>query len=117
MSSHILAEVAHLADRIGIVHDGRLLQELDYDELRARTRRYLDIGVSEPDRATTLLREQLGLDSIVRTPEGELRLFDGLDRGAEIARALVGAGLDLTRLAPAQEDLESYFVRLTGGEP
>jgi ABC-2 type transport system ATP-binding protein len=116
MSSHILAEVAHLADRIGIVHEGRLLQELDFDELRARTRAYLDIGVSEPDQAADLLREHLGLDRIERTPEGGLRVFDGSDRGPEIARALVGAGLDLTRLAPSEEDLESYFMRLTGGE-
>jgi len=115
MSSHILAEVAHLADRIGIVHEGRLLQEFDYDELRARTGAYLDIGVSEPDRAAGLLREQLGLDRIEPTPEGGLRVFDGADRGPEIARALIGAGLDLTRLVPVQEDLESYFMRLTGG--
>ena len=32
MSSHILAEVARLAGRIGIIHQGRLLQELDVDE-------------------------------------------------------------------------------------
>lgn len=116
LSSHILAEVAHLADRIGIVHKGRLLQELDYDELRRRTRRHLDIGVSDPDRAAALLRERLGIDAIERIPEGALRLFGGLDRSAEIARLLVEAGLDLTHLIPAQEDLESYFMRLTGGE-
>jgi ABC-type multidrug transport system ATPase subunit len=116
MSSHILAEVAHLADRIGIIHEGRLLQELDYDELRARSRRYLDIGVSDPDRAARLLSERLGIGSIERTDEGALRLFDGLERGAEISRVLVQGGLELTRLAEAQEDLESYFMRLTGGE-
>ena len=55
MSSHILTEVAHLADRIGIVHGGRLLEELDYDELRSRTRQHLDVGVSDPDRAVALL--------------------------------------------------------------
>jgi ABC-2 type transport system ATP-binding protein len=116
MSSHILAEVAHLADRIGIIHEGRLLQELDYDELRARSRRYLDIGVSDPDRAARLLSERLGIASIERTDENALRLFDGLDRGAEISRVLVQGGFDLRRLAEAQEDLESYFMRLTGGE-
>jgi ABC-2 type transport system ATP-binding protein len=116
MSSHILAEVAHLADRIGIIHEGRLLQELDYDELRARARRYLDVGVSDPDRAARPLSEQLGITSIERTDEGTLRLFDGLDRGAEISRVLVQGGLDLSRLAEAQEDLESYFMRLTRGE-
>jgi ABC-type multidrug transport system ATPase subunit len=116
MSSHILAEVAHLADRIGIIHKGRLLQELDYDELRARSRRYLDIRVSDPDRAARLLSERLGITSIERTDEGTLCLFDGLDRSAEISRVLVQGGLDLTRLAEAQEDLESYFMRLTGDE-
>jgi ABC-2 type transport system ATP-binding protein len=116
MSSHMLAEVAHLADRIGIVHAGRLVQEIDYDALRARTRQYLEIGVSEPDRAAGLLAQHFGIDAIERTPEGLLRLFGGLDRGADIVRALVGAGLDVTRLVQAQEDLESYFMRLTGGE-
>jgi ABC-2 type transport system ATP-binding protein len=116
MSSHILAEVAHLADRIGIVHEGHLLQELDYDELLSRTRRYIEVGVSDPDRAAALLSECLGIESIEQAPEGALRLFAGLDRSAEVARILVEAGLDLTRLVLVQEDLEAYFMRLTGGE-
>lgn len=116
MSSHILAEVAHLADRVGIIHKGRLLQELDYDELRTRSRRYLDLGVSDADQASRLLSERLGIASIERTDEGGLRIFDGLDRGAEISRVLVQGGLGLTRLSEAQEDLESYFMRLTEDE-
>ena len=36
MSSHILAEVAHLADRIGIIHDGRLIEESSREELAAQ---------------------------------------------------------------------------------
>ena len=41
MSSHILAEVAHLADRIGIIHQGSLLQELSVGELERNRRRQL----------------------------------------------------------------------------
>jgi len=40
MSSHILAEVSRLARRIGIIHKGHLLQELNMDELE-RNRRTL----------------------------------------------------------------------------
>ncbi len=116
MSSHILAEVAHLADRIGIIHEGRLIEELDFDELQARSRRYLDVDVSDTGRATALLKQKMGLAAIERSDEGTLRLFDGLDRSAEVARVLVEGGLDLVRLAPAQEDLETHFMRLTGGE-
>lgn len=115
MSSHILSEVAHLADRIGIVHAGRLVEELDFDELRARARRYLDVTVSRPDRAIALLAERLGVVGIERTGAERLRVFDGLDRTAEIARVLVSDGLDLTRLCLQEEDLEAHFMRLTGG--
>lgn len=115
VSSHILAEVAHLADRIGIVHEGRLLEELDYDEFQARSRRFLEVGVSDPDRAAAVLAERLGMRDVQRAEDGALRLAEGVHREADVARTLVEAGLDLTRLTESQEDLESYFMRLTGG--
>jgi ABC-2 type transport system ATP-binding protein len=113
MSSHILGEVAHLADRIGIVHEGRLLEELDRDQLRARERLYVAVGASEPERAVALLGEA-GFAHVERC-DGRLRVFDAEERVAAIARVLVGAGLDVTELTPVHEDLESYFLRLTEG--
>jgi ABC-2 type transport system ATP-binding protein len=44
MSSHILAEVSRLARRIGIIHEGRLLQELNIDELERNRMRRLPAG-------------------------------------------------------------------------
>ena len=117
MSSHILAEVAHLADRIGIINDGRLLEELDREELQARARAYVEVRVSgDPVRVEALLRNA-GFPRIERDPDdpSALRVPDSADRVAEIARVLVGAGLDLTGLTQAHEDLETYFLRLTGG--
>ncbi len=116
LSSHILSEVEHLADRIGIVHAGRLVEELGFGELRAKVRRHLEISVSQPERATALLAERLGIVSVERSPEGRLKVFEGLDRVAEIARMLVSADHDLTHLSLREEDLEAYFMRLTGGE-
>jgi ABC-2 type transport system ATP-binding protein len=114
MSSHILGEVAHLADRIGIIHDGRLLEELDRDELRAKARTYVEVGVSDLPRAEVLLHGA-GFERIERGGEGRLRVFTNKEQSPEIARLLVGAGLELDSLAPAFEDLETYFLRLTGG--
>jgi len=112
MSSHILAEVAHLADRIGIVDEGRLLEEIDVEELRARERGHVRVGVSEPERAAGLLADA-GFARVERA-DGHLRVFDAEERVPEIARVIVGAGIALTELAPAHEDLESYFLRVTG---
>jgi ABC-2 type transport system ATP-binding protein len=113
VSSHILGEIAQLVDRVGIMHEGHLLEELDRGRLRAAEREFVDVGVSEPQRAATILAAA-GFARVERT-DGRLRVFDARDRVAELARALVGAGLDLTELTPAHEDLEAHFLRLTGG--
>ncbi len=114
MSSHILAEVAHLADRIGIIHDGRLLEELDREELHAKARAFVEVGASDLPRAEALLRES-SFAHVERTGDDTLRVFNAEERAGQIARTLVDAGLELTQLTPAREDLETYFLRLTDG--
>ncbi|MDR3686563.1 MAG: ABC transporter ATP-binding protein [Coriobacteriia bacterium] len=59
MSSHILAEVAHLADRIGIVHGGRLLEECSRDELAAKARSFTAEALTEQERADAALTMDL----------------------------------------------------------
>ena len=114
MSSHILTEIAHLVDRIGIMHEGRLIEELDRDQLRAKERSYVEVGVSEPARAAGLLAAA-GFAHVERVDD-RLRVYDAQERVPQVARALVGAGLDITALTQAHEDLEAHFLRLTGGD-
>jgi ABC-type multidrug transport system ATPase subunit len=113
VSSHILGEIAHLVDRIGILHEGRLIEELDRDQLRAAERLYVRVGVSEPARAAALL-SGAGF-AHVEEADGQVRVYGAEGRVPEMARALVGAGLDVTELTSVREDLESHFLRLTGG--
>ena len=113
MSSHILAEVAHLADRIGIVDDGHLVEQIDRPQLRAREHGHLRVGTPQPGPAAELLA-RAGFAHI-EPADGHLRVFDAEQCAGEIARILVGAGIELTELSEAHEDLESYFLRLTGG--
>jgi ABC-2 type transport system ATP-binding protein len=114
VSSHILTEIAHLVDRIGIMHEGRLLEELDRDQLRARERLYVDVGVSAPTFAATLLAAA-GF-AHVEQADDQLRVYDAQGRVPELARVLVGAGLELTELTQSRDDLEGHFLRLTGGD-
>ncbi len=113
MSSHILAEVAHLADRIGVVHEGRLLEEIDRHQLLAKERLYVQVGASDTERAAALLAD-VGFAHVEQV-DGKLRVFGADARVAEIARVLVGAGLDVTELVALHEDLEAHFLRLTEG--
>jgi ABC-2 type transport system ATP-binding protein len=67
MSSHILAEVAHLADRIGIVADGRLVEEAPREVLAARAREFVRETLTETERAEALLTADLERYFLART--------------------------------------------------
>ncbi|MCJ7625649.1 MAG: ABC transporter ATP-binding protein [Anaerolineaceae bacterium] len=113
MSSHILTEVDRLATRIGIIHNGRLLEELNtkkLDELRSQR---LEIKVRDLEAAQTVLA-QAGF--AVKTGEDTLFLCEARAICApdEVATILVNAGTPPIRLAVEQENLEEYFLRLTG---
>jgi ABC-2 type transport system ATP-binding protein len=114
MSSHILAEVARLADRIGIIHKGRLLQEMDADELEQKRMRQLLIRVREVEPAVQVLN-QSGFPAMV-LPDGTiaLRQLSAIMHPDEINRKLVEAGHPPTQLLIDEEELERYFLRLVG---
>jgi ABC-2 type transport system ATP-binding protein len=116
MSSHILGEVSRLAHHIGIIHQGRLLQELDIDELERNRRRRLLIRSRDPQATRSVLGDA-GF-APVSASNGVIELKDtvAVERPDDVAKLLVNAGQAPTMLNVEQEDLERYFLRLVGLE-
>ncbi len=114
MSSHILSEVSRLAQRIGIIHQGRLLQELDVDEIERNRRRRLVIRTRDCQAARSVLLDagysaEITLDGAV-----EVKDTAAIERPEDIATRLVNVGHAPTMLNVEEEDLEHYFLRLIG---
>ena len=116
MSSHILGEVSRLAKRIGIIHQGRLLQELDVDELERNRRRRLVVRTRDCQAARSVLLSA-GFAAEM-TADGNIEVQDSaaIERPDKITTRLVQAGQAPTRLNVEEEDLEHYFLRLVGME-
>jgi ABC-2 type transport system ATP-binding protein len=114
MSSHILTEVDRLATRIGIIHKGQLIEELEAEELEELRSRRLAIRTRDLEAAQSALT-QAGF--AVKASENTLFLSEprALDAPDEVATILVNAGTPPTRLVVEQENLEEHFLRLTGG--
>ena len=115
MSSHILTEVDRLATRIGIIHEGRLLEELDSAQLEAIRSHRLEVITRNMPAAKNILT-QAGFD--VKTDGDRMILMDekAVDAPDKIAAVLVKAGHPPLRLAVEKEDLEDHFLRLTGAK-
>jgi len=114
MSSHILAEVARLAQRIGIIHQGRLLQELDIEALERNRRRQLTVRTRDGAAALRVLLAagqpaELGADGLLTLSDAA-----SVERPEAVNRRLVEAGTPPTQLLVEEEALEPYFLRLVG---
>jgi ABC-2 type transport system ATP-binding protein len=113
LSSHQLTEVARLADRLGIVQGGRLLEETTAADLQGRARRCITVDVSQPERARAVLSGRFGDAGVERVADSRLRVIDPDARPADVARLVIAANLELEGLTVELEDLEAYFLRLT----
>jgi ABC-2 type transport system ATP-binding protein len=115
ISSHILGEISKLATRIGIIHNGKLLQELDARQLNDLRKKRLLINARDKESLKRFLADSNF--SAESSEEGYFALSDpkAIANPDTIARMLVQAGIPPIFLKVEEEDLESYFLRIIGG--
>ena len=116
ISSHILSEIALLADDIGIIDHGVLLEEESLAELEQKNGKVLRFTVSNAPVAALLLQREMGVRDVSVENERDLTVRDlRLDTGAAVRR-FVEAGLVVSDAHLYEDTLEDYFKRITGGE-
>ncbi|WP_167958060.1 ABC transporter ATP-binding protein [Anaerosporobacter faecicola] len=116
ISSHILSEIALLADDIGIIDQGILLEESSMEELRQKNGRYIQVQVSDLPKATLILERQFGVKEYSVQDDHTLRLYNTTLDMAAINKALVMQDVAVISSAFCNDTLEDYFKKITGGE-
>ena len=115
ISSHILDELAKVADSYGIIHEGTMLDEFSAEELHQRTGKSLIIRTDNSGETLRVL-EAMDIRNAVHEPDGSLKIREGMDRTAEISKAIVNAGIGLEEIYLRAISLEEYYLGMTGGE-
>lgn len=114
ISSHNLGEISKIATRIGIIHDGKLIQEIDSAKLDSVLKKTLLIGTRNKKRSGELIFKE---NYSIEMSEDELiHMSDqrAIEHPETINTLLVKAGLPPHFLMVEQEDLETYFLRILG---
>lgn len=114
ISSHILGELSKFATRYGIIHRGQLLEELSREELFDKCSQKIAIQTPDAPAACPVL-EAYGITSYRVTDKDRLEVCERFDEVAEINRCLVTAGIPVNGIYVYNQELEDYFLKLTGG--
>jgi ABC-2 type transport system ATP-binding protein len=114
MSSHILGEVSRLAQRIGIIHRGQLLQEMSVAEFNRNRQKRLLVGARNLEMACSVLTGAGHHTTVTAAGWLEVTDADAVECPDTIATLLVNAATPPTQLLVEEENLENYFLRLIG---
>ena len=116
ISSHILSEIEHIADVIAIMDNGKLIEEINIQELHNKADKYINLETSDIEKSIEILGE-CGLKEnidFVRNYDNPnaLKLLSNFDNRAEIVKVLVLNKISIFRLELIEESLEDYFTNL-----
>ncbi len=114
ISSHILEELSKIATDYGIIHQGVLIKEMTREELMRRCSERIEIQLEEPEKALPVL-DAMGFHAYQVADKNHIHVFERLEESAALNMELAKAGVAVTSLSITSEDLETYFLNLTGG--
>jgi ABC-2 type transport system ATP-binding protein len=112
ISSHILGEISRFANRIGIIHEGKLIQELDSLQLEALYKKRLLINSNDNNLAHEILGKNGYQAEMYRGNLLSVSNGRAIEMPGSVAELMVNAGCPPTLLKVEEEDLETYFLRI-----
>jgi ABC-2 type transport system ATP-binding protein len=114
LSSHLMAEVEELCDRVVIISSGRVRYEGSLDELIATTSGRYELRTTDDVRAAEIAAAQQGIGDVTRDARG-LTFAADQRATAALSIALGEAGVGIAALVPRSATLEELFFRMTEG--
>ena len=114
ISSHILEELSKIATDYGIIHNGCLVQELTREELMKKCSERIELTLDNPKQAIPVL-DDMGFSSYQVIDKEYIHIFERLGESASLNMELAKAGIPVKGLSITSEELETYFLNLTGG--
>lgn len=115
ISSHNLNELHHVATRYGIIHKGRMLQEISSQDLDTQCKKHVFLRVDDKERAAAVLEHELKIRRMEALSDA-FRIYEYLDQPSRISPTLSAAGIGVIQISIEGDDLEAYFAKTIGSD-
>ena len=113
ISSHILSEIENIADVIGFMDKGVLIEEISRKDLLKNLDKYVEFQVSDINLAVKILKKLELKENIDFTfnEYGTIYLYSHLELRDKFNYLFVNSGIDVKKVNLCEENLEEYFTR------
>lgn len=114
ISSHILSEIASIADTVGIIDHGRMMREVRMRDIEEINLNYMELAVLDERKAAYVLTEKLGIANFKIIDSGRFRIYDRSVSSGQLSKALALNDVEVVAIGKKTETLEDYFLKMTG---
>ncbi len=114
ISSHILSEMDFLASDIGIMGNGKLIEEKTLKEIHQENKDKIVARVDDLSKATIILEER-GIQNFKVIDDGQIQIFDLTYDTSYFAELFIQSRLKLYQIDVVKKTLEEYFFEVVGG--
>ncbi len=114
ISTHILSEIESIADTVGVISKGKMMQEISMQEIAERNTAYIELVVEDTKRSAYVLADKLELTNFKVMDGKTIRIYDIRVGAKEIAKELALNEVELISIGRKSESLEDYFLKMTG---
>ena len=114
ISSHILEELSKIATRYGIIEKGSIIKELSADELSAEGSERIELITDNNEKAVNILT-QMNISKFKVIDDKKIHIFERFQDTGDITMTLAQNGVKTIQIYINNDDLENYYLKLTGG--
>lgn len=115
ISSHILGEIEQIADTIGVIKNGTLLEEVLMETIRLQNTEYIELKTDNVKRAAYIIKEKLYTTNFKILDDVTIRIYDMNTSQGKISQTLVLNDVLVESINKKDNTLEDYFLKLING--
>lgn len=113
ISSHILSEIEGIADTVGVISRGAMMQEISMKEIERMSLAYIELSVRNTRKAAYVLSEKLELTNFKIIEDEKIRIYDSRVTAQDLAKTLALNDVEILSIGEKAETLEDYFLKMT----
>jgi len=111
LSSHILGELEQMVDRVGVIHQGTLLNEITLEDIRKARTDYIELIVTDIKQTVYLLEKKLHITNMKIMQDRTIRIYDMTYTQSDISKMLIMHEIGIEEMRKHSNTLEDYFYQ------